>query len=405
MDKKHVLMLITNYGFGGAQKVFADHSILFEGKAVVEECVFNDWDQKRVNNTPNSYKSLDVAGGGMILKRTYHFFLRIHRFRKLKKKFKPDITISHLEGADYVNLLSGGNDKKIIVIHGSKVGDKNIAGAVGWLRHKFLIPWLYKKADKIITVSKGIKDELNEVFRLPEGKVVAVPNYFNCYEINQRSAGTIKDNFLPLFAGKTFKLITYARLSAQKNLKALFPVLGKLKSMGYDVQLYIIGDGELKDELLNESRQFGKVWTVWDNKPETPDADIFFLGYHANPHVFLKHADLYVMSSLWEGFPMALCEAMACKIPTISSDCKTGPREIFDADAQNIRYGITKYGALLPTIPDTNDENVIAEWAATIAALMQDRRQLQNIAENAWNRVQDYDESVMGQRWLNEYLS
>src|SRR5215217_4177964 len=123
MDKKHVLMLITNYGFGGAQKVFADHSILFAEKAIVKECVFNDWNQKRLNSTPNNYKSLDVPGGGMLLTRTYHFFIRIHRFRKLKKEFKPHITISHLEGADYVNLLSGGTDKKIIVIHGSKVDD------------------------------------------------------------------------------------------------------------------------------------------------------------------------------------------------------------------------------------------------------------------------------------------
>ena len=403
MKIKKVMVLIPNFGFGGAQKVMADHSKLLGGNVELLEVVFNDWEEKRLYESPNAYESLEVAGGGIMGARFRNFILRIRRLRKLKKKFKPDVTISHLEGADYVNLFSGGRDKKVIVIHGSKVGDLNIRGWVGKLRHHVLIPWLYKKADRILTVSKGIKEELQHDYRLPPEKIQALPNFFDCAAIAQKAAQPVDAKWDPIFRQSSFKLITFGRLAKQKNMQALFPIFKELRRQGLNVQLYILGDGELREELLSGARDVSdKVWTVWDDTAPTPDAEIYFLGYQSAPHPFLKHADLYLMTSLWEGFPMALCEAMASGVAVAAADCPTGPNEILDVALRTV--STTANGVLLPMpVPDA-DPSVLVAWSDAILQLSNEPKTCIALRENALRRVKNYDESVVGPKWLSAYL-
>src|SRR5690606_15000556 len=89
---------------------------------------------------------------------------RIQQVRRLKQEKKIDISISFLEGPDYVNVLTKGKEKVVLSIRGSKMHDKVIAGAMGTARKKVLIPWLYKKADEIICVTNALKTELADHF-------------------------------------------------------------------------------------------------------------------------------------------------------------------------------------------------------------------------------------------------
>ncbi len=401
---KKILFLIPNYGFGGAQKVLADHSRLLGGRAEVLEAVFNDWDEKRVYETGHPYRSLEVSGGGNPLARISNFVRRVRRLQALKREYRPEVTVSHLEGADYISLLSGGRDKKIIVIHGSKLGDQNITGLTGTLRHKLLMPWLYKKADRIITVSGAIREELIRHYGLAPEKIRALPNFFDCKAIAARAAEPVGEQWPPAFSREgSFKLITFARLAAQKNLQALFPVFSALKARGLDVQLYILGDGELREPLLDAARAAGTVWDAWSGTTPDGSSDIYFLGYQPAPHAFLKHADLYLMTSLWEGFPMALCEAMASRVAVMAADCPTGPREILDAVDRPGAYGLGTYGGLMPMIPDAGSP-AVGVWAEAIAGLARDPQGLDAMRNAGLARVQHYDVSTLGEKWIGAYL-
>lgn len=403
--KIRVLFLIPNYGFGGAQKVLADHSLLLDGKAEVLEAVFNDWDEKRVYETGHPYKSLGVSGGGNPIARIGNFLRRISRLKALKREFRPDVTISHLEGADYISLLSGGSDRKVIVIHGSKIGDQNITGVKGAIRHKLLMPWLYKKADRIITVSGAIREELVRHYELDASKIISLPNFFDCKAIAEKAAEPIPESFLPAFARKeSFKLITFARLAAQKNLAALFPVIKVLKDRGLDIQLYVIGDGELRQPLLEAASGAGAVWDAWNGTALNQESDIYFLGYQPAPQPFLKHAHLYLMTSLWEGFPMALCEAMASGIPVMAADCPTGPAEILGEGVSNPAHGLLPAGGLMPMIRDAQDAAAISTWADAIQTLIAERARLGAMKEQGLRRVQYYDRGFVGQEWIKAYL-
>ena len=79
-----------------------------------------------------------------------------------------------------------------------------------------------------------------------------------------------------------------------------------------------MGTGALRDELVKKVEDFG----LKDH--------VVFLGYRKNPFKYMRHCDLFVLPSLWEGFGNVLVEAMACGVPVISTLCESGPREIVE---------------------------------------------------------------------------
>ncbi len=91
--------------------------------------------------------------------------------------------------------------------------------------------------------------------------------------------------------------------------------------------LLILGDGEERSRLEALVRRLGL------------QNDVRMPGFVPNPYPYMCHADLFVLSSRWEGLPGVLIEALYCGTPLVATDCPSGPREIL-ADG--------KYGALVP---------------------------------------------------------
>ena len=126
-SSRNLLLLISNLGLGGAQRVFHDHSVELAKHYAVTEAVFN-LDGGDMYPSGNEVRSLEVAGGGSPVEKIRNFGRRIGRLRTLKRRLHTDVCVSHLEGADYVNLLSKGPEKVVLCIHGSKLHDGNITG-------------------------------------------------------------------------------------------------------------------------------------------------------------------------------------------------------------------------------------------------------------------------------------
>jgi glycosyltransferase involved in cell wall biosynthesis len=170
-------------------------------------------------------------------------------------------------------------------------------------------------------------------------------------------------------------------------------ILSKIKTR-INLRLIIVGDGELREELLSRCQQLDlSTWSCWEQKQLELNRDVYFLGQQDNPFKFLRHAGLYIMTSAWEGFPLALCEAMACGLPVISTDCFTGPREIISPDnhlAQPIRVPLhTNYGVLMP-LADASDVKSITLWANEVEKLITEKeREVRNTA--AIDRIREFD--------------
>ena len=122
--------------------------------------------------------------------------------------------------------------------------------------------------------------------------------------------------------------VAVGRLNIQKDYKTMIYSVEKIIQVKPDFILHIIGSGEL----LNELKTLVSDLDL--------DNNIIFHGFVHNPYPYLKHSDLFLMSSLWEGLPNAMIEALALGTQVVSTDCVAGPREI-------LKDG--KYGALVPT--------------------------------------------------------
>ncbi len=122
-------------------------------------------------------------------------------------------------------------------------------------------------------------------------------------------------------------ILQVGRLDEYKNHQQMIDIYYKLKQKGIKEKLYIIGDGESEEQLINKIRTLGL------------ENDCFILGRRKNPFPFMKKAKLFIHTSRFEGLPTALIESMICGTPVVAFNCPTGPREIL-ADG--------KYGKLIP---------------------------------------------------------
>jgi glycosyltransferase involved in cell wall biosynthesis len=401
--RKKILMVIPNLGLGGAQRAFSDHSVALSKYYDVTEVVFAR-DSKNLYPSGKQPEVLGVEGGGSLLNKVRNFFRRVTELRRLKDRIRPDICISHLEGADYVNLLSKGPEKVIVLIQGSKSHDINIVGPIGWLRKKVLIPWLYKRADHIVTVSRDIMPEMIYDFGIAPEKVSAINNSFELEAVWQQAQEALSPEMQAVY-GSAPILVTSGRLAPQKNYPPLVELFATVNQQ-QPAKLVFIGDGELRTELIDQARTLGlRVYAAWTDDALTPDYDVYFVGLQHNPFKYIRPATLFVFPSAFEGFPLALGEAMTCGATVMSADCPTGPREMLAPNSQvpamPIRYTEwAEYGVLLPMLWGTSTIKIDEQqWVGAICTLLNDTAKRKELGRKAQVRAKDFSHASTFARW------
>ena len=404
-SQPRLLLIIPNRGLGGAQRVFHDHSVELSKDYQVTEVVFNE-DDADLYPSGNPVVSLGVPGGGSPLAKAQNFWQRVRRLRELKKELACDVAISHLEGADYINLLSKGHEKVVLLIHGSKLHDRNISGAVGWLRKQVLMPWLYKKADKVVTVSRDIIPEMAETFGVASSKLLAINNSFEVEKVRELSREPL-DAAMQAVYDTAPVLVTSGRLAVQKNQAPLLDIFAALLKR-QPAKLVFVGDGELREPLVSHAQALGlRVYQAMSQPAETltPNYDVYFVGMQKNPFKFIRPAAAFVFPSAWEGFPMALGEAMTCGIPVVSTDCPTGPREMLapttDAPKVPLRQAErTEFGYLMPMLTEPASLTAdIACWTDALDQLLRDRTTQEQLATAARRRSNDFTPEHIFAQW------
>jgi len=225
---------------------------------------------------------------------------------RYKKLNDADISLSFMNRPNYINVLAKifGMKSKVIISEriapSKEYQTDNIKDKIS----RFLIKFLYPKANIIIPNAEGIKIDLIDNFLIDRNIIKVVNNPVNINKIIKMKKENIE------FRDDDFSFITIGRLQKQKNHSLLIKAMQTI-----DAKLYIIGDGELKEELQNQIKELGLIDRV------------FLLGRQENPYKYLSKADCFIFSSNYEGFPNVILEALACELPIISTDCASGPRE------------------------------------------------------------------------------
>jgi glycosyltransferase involved in cell wall biosynthesis len=423
MQPRTILMVIPQLTYGGAERVFHDHAreLAAAGHRVIE-CIF-DSKSKIDFSTQNELVALDIpAAGSSLLSKVQTFRRRVARLRQLKQQYHADVCISHLEGADYLNLLSAGREQRLLCIHNSKQHDWALhVGPMGTVRRRLLMPWLYRRADRVVPCSRALALEMVEYTGLPAAKVTAITNIVEKSVILQRSSQLLTPAEEDLFAHGPVITVS-ARLVPDKNQGGLLTVLAGLRHSSHpNTRLILLGDGPLRSMLVSDAQALGlRVWQspadVRDASPpeDSSQFDVFFMGFQANPFRFVRRATVAVLSSLNEGFPLALCEAMACGVPVASADCPTGPREILAPNTPLSQYAVTpewaEFGLLLPMLAKTGAEreNTTQFWVTALGELLADPIRRSRYAALASQRADDFGTRPVMAQWehlIDSYIA
>lgn len=265
--------------------------------------------------------------------RMWRLITRFLKFREILKREKPDYVVSMGRSANMMNIFA--NPKAIVRVdmHPTK-GTRGVWG----LLYRVFIRLFFRKAALIICVSKAAAQDLIEQYHVPKEKIKVIYNPLDLKRIQTLMEESIPSSYEELFRHPT--IITVGRLTKQKGHLYLLNAFAKVKEHIPHVKLLILGEGELKKGIEQLTRDLGI------------ERDVHLLGWQKNPYAFLRRSSVFVLSSLWEGLPTVLLEAMACGLPVVSFDCESGPREILapSTDIQYVAKNIEKaeYGVLVP---------------------------------------------------------
>lgn len=168
----------------------------------------------------------------------------------------------------------------------------------------------YKKFDKIYCVSKYGQQKFNSQYKFLSNKTDVMYNIINKKKLYEMA--TQKKGFNDLFKGK--RILTVGRLTNEKGYDIIPKILKKLLEENYNVRWYCIGDGELREDLINEIEKY-KL-----------NQNLLLLGTQLNPYPYFNECDIYVQPSRHEGYCITLAEARMFNKPIITTDF-VGARE------------------------------------------------------------------------------
>lgn len=248
-----------------------------------------------------------------------HYFASILRYRNYVNKNCPAVSVSFLDGPNIINILAciGRNTKCIISLRNNPEFANSIFGRLA-IKTSLKLGRCF--SDGIITNSEFVKTLLITKYHFAPEKVRCIYNPKNIKQIQKRKLVEVEDDF---FKTDEIILLTTGRLAPQKGMIHLIRVFGKLREQ-YCCRLAICGKGELERDL----KELAHDLNIEDS--------IKFLGWCENPYMYMNASDIFVMSSIYEGQPNALIEALICGCPVVSTDCDSGPREILE----NGKYGL-----------------------------------------------------------------
>jgi glycosyltransferase involved in cell wall biosynthesis len=196
---------------------------------------------------------------------------------------------------------------------------RDFAGNAEWFRgiKQRLLRRAYQTADRVLAVSEGVRKAAVSHYDLPPEKTLTMHNLFDVEKIDRLITEPLPDHEARGNEDQ-FEIVAAGRLHPQKGFEFLLEAIHDLvhKRGRYQTRLRILGTGPLQAALEKYIAEHALK------------ACVTLVGYRNNPLPYYRQADLFVLSSLYEGMPNALVEAMLCRVPVLATDCPSGPAEI-----------------------------------------------------------------------------
>jgi glycosyltransferase involved in cell wall biosynthesis len=267
--------------------------------------------------------------------RTYRIWRTVLPLARYLRRERPDVLLSTLSQPNLIAILARrlARVPTRIVVREASTPTQEFGGA-GKLKDRIvptLIARIYRQADAIVAVSRGVQADLLHLTRLPETRLPCIYNPVITQHLMRLREEPVEHAWFQ--HGAPPVVLAVGRLIPQKDFATLLRAFAQASAPS---NLLILGEGEDRTALERLANQLSIAERV-----QMP-------GYEPNPFKYMRRAAVFVLSSRYEGLPNALIQAMACGCPVAATDCPSGPREILDGG---------KYGLLVPV----GDVDALAE--------------------------------------------
>ncbi|MDU1889877.1 MAG: glycosyltransferase [Dysgonomonas sp.] len=318
--KKKILIIHSSLHGGGAEKVLIDILTHFDYSIYDIELLLLKKEGVYMHSIPDKVKVLNViiksfpywCNKILIKSNLYGLYLK-KTVRSYFGHKHYDTIISFMEGppAKCHSYLRDKGNKNISWIH-TNLLEKHWSRLFFPLKNeeKNFYAWL----DEIVFVSEESKTKFDILFGLKKGRVI--------YNLIDREA--IRNKAKRIAPTKVkFTICNAGRLTDSKRQDRIVHIASILKEWGYDIDFWILGEGKLKKDLIKLAKE-KEVETM-----------VHFLGFQENPYAYINAADVFLLTSDYEGFSLVVAEALCLCKPVISTHI-TGPIE----QLNNGKYGI-----------------------------------------------------------------
>ncbi len=302
---------------------------------------------------------------------------RVRRLAEFLRAWRPDIVVSFLSYFSVLLAMRLARSRARFVINqqtplSAFLTDRDYAWRKPVRRRVFerVARFVYPRADAVVATSRGVGDDLVEHFDVLPRAIATIPNPVDLAAIARAIAEPIDP---PLADGPPL-IVTAGRLAEAKNFPLLVGALQRLKQTR-PFRALVLGTGELEGDIRRRIEAAGLA------------SDVRLCGFQSNPWKYMARADVFVLTSRYEGFGNVLVEAMACGTPVVAT-ASPGTRAIIEDGVNGM-------------IVDRHDADAVA---AALGRVLGDREVRARLARGARQSAAAYDAPAIAAAYERLFL-
>lgn len=322
LNQNKIALFLPILSGGGAERVMLSLAALFIAQGLeVDLILANATHPQGIlrDQVPNGVQVVDLEASG-VLKSLPKLIAYLRRER-------PLALLSSLDHANIIAILArrlSFSGTPVIIRHANMLSLTVQRGSNFFDRHMDKFARIFfRGADRVIAVSQGAAQDLVESIGLPAAKIEVIYNPLLLDRIEALAQTPVEH---PFFEQAEPVIIGAGRLTPEKDFPTLIRAFSLLQSK-HPARLIILGEGAKRPELEALITELGL------------QAKVDLLGFTENPYAYMQKSRVFALSSIFEGLPNVLLEAMACGCSVVSTDCPSGPAEILTEP---------RYGKLVP---------------------------------------------------------
>lgn len=312
MHSRLAIFVHSLYG-GGAEKAMFNLARSFSQQGIDVDLVLLRVEGPYLSQVPPEVRVVNLGGRRLLFS--------LNALIRYLRQEQPTVLLSTLDdtniAAVWTRHLAGVSTRLVVNVQNTISQDAKNATEIKTRLMPQLVRWFLPWADAIVTVSQGVADDLMQI-GLPSESIQVIHNPVVTPELFQKAQEPPQH---PWFApGQPPVILGVGRLEKQKDFSTLLRAFAQVQQQ-HAARLMILGEGQERAylEALVEELHLTE--------------NVSLPGFVANPYAYMSQSAVFVLSSLFEGLPTVLIEAIAVGTPVVSTNCKSGPAEIL-ADGQ-----------------------------------------------------------------------